>query len=79
MHRDGPNSAAEVRTDLPQVRLYPPAFVAAHQSICRKASCTLYENARSIASEFATLFLIATCARPPLQPSLPHCALPRSP
>lgn len=40
--------------------LYPPEFVAAHRGRCRKGSCALYANARSIALEFGVLFLVAT-------------------
>ena len=41
-------------------RLLPPEYVALHRGQCRKSRCTLYANVRSIASEFASLFLIST-------------------
>lgn len=54
-------------------RLLPSDYAALHRASCRKDQCTLYVNARSIACEFASLFLICTCApcaftSPPLSP-----------
>jgi hypothetical protein len=62
-------------------RLLPAAYVAMHGASCRKDSCTLYANARSIAVEFASLFFICTCARwafcPITTPSAPAGAAAR--